>query len=170
MLIWSPENIDAIPQNPEFTLQFTLILISQTRWQEPLCSAVSCTVHTCTVNHMIYLQVPGRVGLLLTAYLIASNVYSSVEAPQSRGFCFIDVWMVGVQISILTAIFEYGIVLALIRATKDKNQQSKSRTIQVCVTGCTFVRDDSSKKAFCTSQWSIWILDFISIQGYLKKI
>ena len=96
---------------------------------------------------MIYLQVPGRVGLLLTAYLIASNVYSSVQAPQSRGFCFIDVWMVGVQISILTAIFEYGIVLALIRATKDKNQPSKSRTIQVCVTGCTFVQDDSSKKS-----------------------
>jgi len=55
--------------------------------------------------------VPGRLGLLVTLYLITSNVYNAVQAPTTRGYSFIEVWMIGVQGTILLAIFEYGIVL-----------------------------------------------------------
>ena len=51
--------------------------------------------------------------MLVTLYLIASNVYSSVEAPKSRGFSYIEKWMIGIHIPLLTAIFEYGIILAM---------------------------------------------------------
>ena len=58
-------------------------------------------------------QVPGRLGLLVTIYLIASNVYNQVDAPMRRGFSRIDIWMFGVQVQILLAIAEYGILLAM---------------------------------------------------------
>ena len=54
-------------------------------------------------------------GLLVTLYLIASNTFNSVKAPQNRGFSYIEIWTVGVQIPILMAIFEYGFVLALLK-------------------------------------------------------
>ena len=59
--------------------------------------------------------VPGRMGLLITTYLIASNVYGSLDAPPSRGFSNIEVWITGVQCNILLAIVEYLFVLCLMR-------------------------------------------------------
>ena len=64
---------------------------------------------------------------MITLDLIATNVYNSVEAPKRRGLSFIEIWMVGVQIPILIAIFEYGIILAMIKREKGK----KNSTIKV---------------------------------------
>ena len=50
---------------------------------------------------------------MVTLYLIATNVYSSVHAPTRRGFSYIEIWMIGIQIPILTGVIEYGILLAL---------------------------------------------------------
>ena len=50
-------------------------------------------------------------GLLVTLYLISSNVYSSVSAPKKRGFSYVEVWMMGSQGTILLAIIEYGFIL-----------------------------------------------------------
>ena len=52
-------------------------------------------------------------GMILTLYLISANVYNSVEAPSGRGFSPIEIWMLGTQIPILLALFEYGFVLYL---------------------------------------------------------
>ena len=38
---------------------------------------------------------------LVTLDLIATNVYNSVKAPTKRGFSYIEIWMIGVQIPIL---------------------------------------------------------------------
>ena len=51
-----------------------------------------------SINHDV---VPGRLGLLVTLDLIFTNVYNSVEGPKSRGFSYIEVWMVGMQIPII---------------------------------------------------------------------
>ena len=51
-------------------------------------------------------------GLLVTLYLIASNVYSNLKAPSTRGFSYIETWMLGTQAVIIFAILEYGILLA----------------------------------------------------------
>ena len=58
-------------------------------------------------------KVPGRMGMIVTLYLISANVYNSVEAPNDRGFSYIELWMVGTQFPILLALCEYGIVLYL---------------------------------------------------------
>ena len=52
-------------------------------------------------------------GMIVVLYLISANVYNSVDAPSNRGFSFIEVWMIGTQIPILLAVFEYGLVLYL---------------------------------------------------------
>ena len=57
--------------------------------------------------------VPGRMGLLITLYLILINTYNSVDAPPKRGFSAIETWFVGTQALILLAIVEYGILLAI---------------------------------------------------------
>ena len=50
-------------------------------------------------------------GLLITLFLISSNVYTAVNAPLKRGFSYIEVWIIGSQGVILFAIIEYGFVL-----------------------------------------------------------
>ena len=62
---------------------------------------------------------PDRLALLVTVYLIAANVYGVVSAPKDRGFSFIEIWMVGIQITILLALFEYAVVLVLKRRNKN---------------------------------------------------
>ena len=64
----------------------------------------------------IPLKVPGRLGLLITLSLIAWNVYGNTEAPPSRGFSYIEVWILGVQTIIIGAIFEYTCILAAKRS------------------------------------------------------
>ena len=55
-------------------------------------------------------------GLLVTTYLIAWNVYGSINAPPSRGFSYIELWISGMQFHILFAILEYSCILALKRS------------------------------------------------------
>lgn len=62
------------------------------------------------ILYLVFFQVPGRLGLLVTLYLIMCNVYNSVKAPSKRGY--IEIWMVGAQLPIVLAILEYGILLA----------------------------------------------------------
>ena len=66
-------------------------------------------------------QVPGRIGMIVTLYLISTNVYNSVDAPSHRGFSYIELWMIGSQFPILLALCEYGFVLYLKKSTNDHN-------------------------------------------------
>ena len=64
-------------------------------------------------------------GMILTLYLISANVYNSVKGPKSRGFSYIEVWMIGTQIPILIALLEYGYILFLkkiSRKVEDKKE------------------------------------------------
>ena len=62
-------------------------------------------------------------GMIVTLYLISANVYNAVDAPHGRGFSNIEVWMIGAQIPILLALWEYGFILYLKKhANKDQNQ------------------------------------------------
>ena len=79
------------------------------------------------VSFSIDLQmVPGRLGLLVTLYLIMTNVYISVEGPKSRGFSYIEIWFVGMQTPILVGILEYAMLLA-----KKKYFEEQSNILKV---------------------------------------
>ena len=57
-------------------------------------------------------------GMIVTLYLISANVYNAVEAPPTRGFSYIEVWMLGTQAPIILALFEYGFILLLKKVKK----------------------------------------------------
>ena len=68
---------------------------------------------------------------MVTLYLIAANVYGTVEAPKDRGFSYIEVWMVGIQLTIFVALFEYAFILALNRnVSKMKQKITQVRSVQ----------------------------------------
>ena len=78
------------------------------------------------MSNLYNFQVPGRMGLLVTLFLISSNVYGSVNAPINRGFSYIELWVLGTQGIIMLAIMEYGFVLALKRINKRSTIQTNS--------------------------------------------
>ena len=65
-------------------------------------------------------------GMIVTLYLISANVYNAVEAPKSRGFSFIEIWIIGAQIPILLALVEYGFVLYLKKISKKFENQTET--------------------------------------------
>ena len=69
--------------------------------------------------------------------LISKNVYNSVNAPTHRGFSYIEIWMIGVQIPILIGIVEHGFLLAM-----KKYYQSKDMTTEVV----EFLADDTKPR------------------------
>ena len=66
-------------------------------------------------------SVPGRMGLLITLYLILINTYGSLKAPPKRSFSSIEIWFVGTQVPLLLAIVEYGGLLFLKKFFSNKN-------------------------------------------------
>ena len=105
-------------------------------------------------------QVPGRMGLLVTLFLISSNIYSSLQAPQTRGFSYLDVWMVGVNGLILFAIFEYGIILAWKKYSNDttsvSNNDIKTKLMTQRTKNSWFIINEMTKEE------KIKIIDMIS--------
>ena len=69
------------------------------------------------------LKVPGRMGMIVTLFLISANVYNSVKAPKARGCSYIEIWMIGTQIPILVALFEYAIILYMKKNAKKSEIQ-----------------------------------------------
>ena len=92
-------------------------------------------------------------GLLVTLYLITSNVYGSVEAPDSRGFSYIEIWMVGAQFPILLALCEYGIILWM----KKRDKKPKIQNGMVNIEDSESDLDDWIKKLdFATMTFSFF--------------
>ena len=51
--------------------------------------------------------------MIVTLFLISTNVYNSVDAPEERGFSYIEMWKLGMQVPIIVAIIEYSVILGL---------------------------------------------------------
>ena len=60
-------------------------------------------------------QVPGRMGMLTVLFLIITSIHANVDGPSGRGFSYIEMWYVGMFVPILVAIFEYAIILVIIK-------------------------------------------------------
>ena len=60
-------------------------------------------------------------GMLVTLFLISTNVYSSINAPPERGFSYIELWMVGMCLPISIALVEYSLILGVKKYRNIKN-------------------------------------------------
>lgn len=71
-------------------------------------------------------------GLLITSCLITWNIYGSIDAPTNRGFSKIELWIAGMQSTILMATLEYLLVLLLNRnEINDPRYSKKGRVTKV---------------------------------------
>ena len=73
-------------------------------------------------------------GMIVTLYLISANVYNSVEAPDGRGFSYIEIWMVGTQFPILLALCQYGFILYFKKVDKKSSKNPANKKRIVCST------------------------------------
>ena len=64
-------------------------------------------------------------GMLVTLFLISTNVYSSINAPPEHGFSYIELWMVGMQLPICIALVQYSTILGMKKYWKNKDENSK---------------------------------------------
>ena len=78
-----------------------------------------------SIKYIFILKAADRMAMVLTISLISSTIYVSIEAPPKRGMSYIEIWIIGMQIPTLVAIFETGFVLL-----KYRKQQNKQETIQ----------------------------------------
>jgi hypothetical protein len=74
-------------------------------------------------------QATDRMMLLLTMLLISTTNYVAVEAPPKRGMSYIEIWIIGMQIPTLIAIFETGFVL--LRYRKQQKLQDSVQKMNV---------------------------------------
>ena len=71
------------------------------------------------ISYFIYVEsVPGRMGLLVTLYLIAINTYVSTSQGITGNNVLMDTWVVGCIAPIIFAILEYGALLAIVKFKK----------------------------------------------------
>ena len=68
-------------------------------------------------------------SMIVTLYLISAIVYNAVDAPLGRGFSNIEVWMLGAQLPILLALFEYGFILYLKKHADNDRKQVQTMTL-----------------------------------------
>ena len=59
--------------------------------------------------------------MVVTLFLISTNVYSSINAPPGRGFSYIELWIVGMFLPISIAFVEYCIILGMKKYQINKN-------------------------------------------------
>ena len=76
-------------------------------------------------------QVAGRLGMIVTLFLISTNTYNSVQAPDDRGVSYIEVWLMGTSIPISLALLEYGYILALEKFFGSKKNMKAYDTLAI---------------------------------------
>ena len=86
-------------------------------------------------------------GMLVTSFLVVASIYGSIEAPASRGFSFIEIWYIGVQVPIILALAEYGFILGIMMLKRlDLNQ----KYFGVCLEDIFRIMDLTSFCISCT--------------------
>ena len=53
----------------------------------------------------------GRLGVLVTLYLLLVNNYKQLKTPSKLGYGYVDEWFILIQMPVLVAILEYGFIL-----------------------------------------------------------
>lgn len=104
-----------------------------------------------SISHIAFFidssQVPGRLGSLLTLYLISVNSYNSLDAPSNRGLSYVDLWFLGIQFIFIFGIVEYGSILCFRRIMTFRQRRIEESKLQK-IDFCAFVTSSISFTAF----------------------
>ena len=84
-------------------------------------------------------------GMLVTLCLISCTVYIAVDAPPHRGFSYIELWFLGMQLPILFAMVEYSMILGCYKILNHKRLKSVNiKVISVVPMGTKLPKTSSS--------------------------
>ena len=112
-------------------------------------------------NFSVFKKVSGRMGMIVTLYLISTNVYNSVDAPRNRGFSYIELWLLGTQFPILLALCEYGFVLYLKKLPQKSTSPTQSMDFD---TGKSNLNRKIRKLDYGTMAFSLFcFISFVSL-------
>ena len=81
--------------------------------------------------------------MLVTLCLISCTVYIAVDAPPHRGFSYIELWFLGMQLPILFAMVEYSMILGCYKILNHKSLKS-IKVISVAQMGTKMPKISSS--------------------------
>lgn len=114
-------------------------------------------------------QVPGRMALLVTIFLMLVNVANTArnDSPLTSGLTALDVWLLSGMLFVALCLFEYAVLLYLRFHTKapkvrDKRQQTnKDEDLERCnrIDRLAFVVAVVASAAFNIFYWSALLMD-----------
>ena len=100
-------------------------------------------------------NVPGRLGVLVTLYLLLVNNYKSLNVPARIGYGYIDQWFILIQVPVLIAVIEYGFILVW-------GKYSKVMGLELCHRHALKITD------LCTFGIVLFYLITIMVYAYRK--
>jgi hypothetical protein len=65
-------------------------------------------------------SVPGRMGLLITTYLVLTNMSAGATPFKAQVFTAMDAWLYGCKLLNIGALFEYAFLLRMIKVASIK--------------------------------------------------
>ena len=63
-------------------------------------------------------MISGRLGLLITAYLVLTNMTAAAMSFNSPVFTAIDAWFYFCKLIIIAAVFEFAVILRILNSSK----------------------------------------------------
>ena len=77
--------------------------------------------------------IPGRVGLLVTLFLVATNIFNTIIdiSPNTEGITAISSWMIAFMFFVFLALLEYAIILYFILSRKEKKLKKKRNELLI---------------------------------------
>ena len=78
-------------------------------------------------------QVPGRIGLLVTLFLVATNIFNTIidVSPNTEGMTAISSWMIAYMFFVFLALLEYAVILYFLLTQKKITLRKKRNELLV---------------------------------------
>ena len=75
-------------------------------------------------------QIPGRVGLLINLFLVATNIFNTIidVSPNTEGMTAISAWMIAYMCFVFLEMMEYAVLLYFMMANKAIKIKKKTGT------------------------------------------
>ena len=80
--------------------------------------------------HMIYFDIPGRMALLVTLFLVLVNIFNTVttNTPKAEGLTAIEAWMLSCILFVFASLTEYACLLFSRGIGTDEDAQNLTDT------------------------------------------
>ena len=76
-------------------------------------------------------SIPGRMGLLITAYLVLTNMSTSAQEFEASIFTAMDAWFVACRLLVGAALFEFALLIKILSRANNVHPQHQSVNCEV---------------------------------------